>query len=58
VSIAITNIEWCVAYQRRVRAGGVPCAVVVQYYCNIVGITWRGGGGNDMMIGSFTKALR
>jgi len=26
---------------------GVPCTVVVQYYCNSVGIAYGGGGLND-----------
>jgi len=44
------------AYKRRVGGGGVPCAAVVQYYCNSVGISdWRS---NSMKMGSFTKALK
>jgi len=54
-NIAITNSVWCIAYKRRVGEWGVPCAVVVQYHWNSVGITGWGGGG--MMIGSFTKSV-
>jgi len=36
------------------RGRGVPCAVVVQYHRNDVGIA-GGGGGNSLMIGSFIK---
>ena len=39
-----------------VRGRGVPCAAVVQYYCNSMGIT--GGGGTEMTISSCTKALK
>jgi len=42
--------------QKEGRGRGVPCAVVVQYYCNSVGIA--GGRANKMMIGSFTQALK
>ena len=43
--------------QKEDRGKGVPCAVVVQYYCNRVGII-GGGGAIQRMIGSFTKALK
>jgi len=42
--------------QKEGRGRGLPSAVVVQYYCNSVGIT--GGGSKKMLIGSFPKALK
>ena len=37
--------QYCMVYiiQKEVRGKGVPCAVVVQYHCNSVGITGEGG---------------
>ena len=39
------------------RWGGVYCAVVVQKYCNTVGVA-GGGGGNKRMMDSHTKAVK
>jgi len=52
------HYQYCMVYSndKVSRGRGVPCAAVVQYYCNSVGIT--GGGGTEMMISSCTKALK
>ena len=52
------HYQSCMVYsmRKRGRERGVYCAVVVRYYCESVGIT--GEGGNTMMTGSFTKALK
>jgi len=54
--IAITNLLWCTAYTRGVGGGGVYCAVVVQKYCNTVGVA--GGGGNKRMMDFHAKAVK
>ena len=48
------HCQYCMVYsiQKEGRGKGVPCIVVVQYYCNSVGLT--DGRGNRMTIGSFT----
>jgi len=47
----ITNIAWCMAYKREVEEGSYLAQK--SWQCG----PYRLGGGNEMKIGSFTKAL-